>query len=63
MNQGQRVVVLWDRNGWLPGTFECFSSPDVGEEFQRCRVVMDNGFACHDSGYHPDCVKAFPVIS
>ncbi len=55
---GQRVLVNWgERHGWLPGTFEGYSSPAVDEEFRRCRVEMDNGFACNGEGYHPDCVR------
>jgi hypothetical protein len=58
LQEGQRVLVKWNRLGWLPGTFEGYSSPDVDEEFRRCKVKMDNGFACNGFGYHPDCVRA-----
>lgn len=54
---GERVEVLWDRLGWLPGTFEHHMSGDDGEDFKRCLVKMDNGFACRIPGYHPRCVR------
>jgi hypothetical protein len=59
---GQRVEVLWDRPGrkeWLPGTFEFAQpSPEIDEDFERCYVRMDNGFACRSPGFHPACVRA-----
>ena len=57
MKTGDRVLVLWDRIGWLPGVFIDYSSGLEDEDFQRCMVKMDNGFACHAPGFHPDCVK------
>ena len=54
---GDRMLVQWQGRGWLPGTFESYGSPDPDEAFERCRVKMDNGFACHGSGFHPDCVR------
>jgi len=59
LQPGQRVEVKWHRHGWLPGTFvEASTTPDPGETVQRFKVKMDNGWACHGSGYHPDCVRA-----
>lgn len=58
MKPGDRVEVQWARLGWLPGTFEAYSSPSPDEDFQRIKVKMDNGFACHGEGYHPECVRA-----
>ena len=57
MKPGDRVEVEWARLGWLPGTFVEFTSGDVGEDFRRVKVQMDNGFACDGLGYHPDCVR------
>jgi hypothetical protein len=56
--RGQRVLVQWDRLGKLPGTFLDYTSGDADEDFRRCMVKMDNGFACHTPGFHPDCVVA-----
>ena len=58
LQPGQRVLVNWgEKRGWLPGTVEAVSSPDLDEDFCRVQVKMDNGFACLGSGFHPNCVK------
>lgn len=57
MKPGDRVEVEWARLGWLPGTLIGFTAGEVDEDFQRVQVKMDNGFACHGSGFHPDCVR------
>jgi hypothetical protein len=57
MKTGDKVEVQWARLGWLPGVFETYTSGEADEDFQRCKVKMDNGFACHGQGYHPDCVR------
>lgn len=57
LEPGQRVEVLWDRHGWLPGTFQGYVSGDADEGFRRCLVKMDNGFGCSAPGFHPDCVR------
>lgn len=55
---GQKVLVKWAKSGWLPGVVTDLSTPDPGEKFQRVKVAMENGWACHGSGFHPDCVMA-----
>lgn len=57
MNPGQRVFVQWDKKGFLPGVFQSYNSPEIGEDFRRVFVKMDNGYACQPPGFHPDCVK------
>lgn len=57
LEAGDRVEVLWDRRGWLPGTFIETCDPDPGEDFRRALVQMDNGLPCEGSGYHPSCVR------
>lgn len=57
LRAGQRVDVKWDKAGWLPGVFVEYCPGEYGEDFQRCVVKMDNGFACHPPGYHPACVR------
>jgi len=57
MNAGDRVLVKWDKRGWLPGVFQGYNSPEIGEEFRRVFVKMDNGLSCQPPGFHPDCVK------
>jgi hypothetical protein len=57
LKQGDRVLVTWDRIGELPGTFMDYTAGDTEESFQRCIVKMDNGYACHAPGFHPDCVR------
>lgn len=56
--EGQKVLVNW--HGFedpLTGTFIGYSLPDKGENFERVRVQMDNGFGCDGSGFHPDHVS------
>lgn len=61
MESGERVVVLWHKRGWLPGTFVEYCSGMPDEEFSRVIVDMDTGEPCLEyGGYHPDCVKSFP---
>ena len=57
MNPGDRVLVKWDKRGWIPGEFQGYNSPEIDENFRRVFVKMDNGLACHPPGFHPDCVK------
>ena len=57
LKEGQKVLVKWDRKGWLAGIFEGYCAGEPNEAFQRCFVKMDNGYACHSPGFHPDCVK------
>lgn len=58
LQPGQRVEVNWgEQFGWLPGTFRGYTTGDADENFNRCMVSMDNGFACNAPGYHPDCVR------
>jgi len=64
LRPGRRVEVLWDRRGWLPGTFEALEAhPDPGEDVRRVHVKMDNGLPCEGSGYHPKCVRALAAQS
>ena len=58
LTPGQRIEVLWDRHGWLPGTFDGYTAGDPYEDFNRCMVTMDNGWDCRSPGFHPDCVRA-----
>jgi hypothetical protein len=57
LKNGDRVEVFWERQGWLSGTFDHYTSADDGEDFRRCMVKMDNGFACRIPGYHPRYVR------
>ena len=61
LQKGQRVLVHWYGHGWLPGVFLDYTSGLVGEDFNRCMVSMDNGFACNPPGFHHDAVKADPT--
>ena len=58
---GDRVLVQWHRHGWLPGIFVAYTSAEYTEDFRRCVVKMDNGWACDGSGYHPACVRKVPI--
>jgi hypothetical protein len=58
---GQKVEVKWHRHGWLPGVVVGLSSPDIGEDFCRVIVKMNNRFACNGSGFHPDCLRASQI--
>lgn len=54
---GQRVLVDWYGHSVpLPGTFVMFTEHESAEKFKRAKVKMDNGYACHGSGFHPNCV-------
>lgn len=59
--KGQRVEILWDRLGWLPGTFLGYPPAEDGEDFQRLHVRTDSGRVCVSPGAHPDCVRAEQV--
>ena len=64
LKPGDRVSVVWvGFEKPLPGTFLGYSTPDLGESFERLRVKMDNGFSCMLSGFHPDCVTQLQVES
>jgi hypothetical protein len=57
--KGQKVLVKW--HGFkepLSGTFDSYSAKDNGEDFERLKVTMDNGFGCDGSGFHPNHVTA-----
>lgn len=58
LQPGQRVEVLWDRLGWMPGVFEYYTAPMEDEEAPRCWVRMDSGATPTGCGFHPDCVRA-----
>lgn len=55
--KGEKVEVLWDRRGWLPGTFERYVPGYAGEDFNRLIVNMDSFRDNSGAGYHPDCVR------
>lgn len=53
----ERVGVIWDKHDeLLEGVIIGFSHPEKGEDFERVRVLMDNGYACNGSGFHPECL-------
>lgn len=59
---GDRVLVDWlNHEERLPGTFVCYTEHEPNESFKRLVVRMDNGYACHGSGFHPDCVHKAEV--
>lgn len=63
LQPGQRVEVLFERHGWLPGTFDFYVPGLSGEDFRRCWVTMDNRWVCIAPGFHPDCVRAMEDVT
>lgn len=63
LQPGQRVEVNWGPRGWLPGAFEEYRRGEADEPDTRvrCKVKMDNGFACDGQGYAAECV--LPAVS